>query len=122
MTVLDDGIGRYRYRMTVFSRYHVRNSERTKRTSFGRTKLIPDPFGRTPEVQTAEQRKNAGSGSAAEFLMRWPLEVQNRRRTPEVRVREDVETERRWRRKTPRRREVLEGLVVVVIVVESREN
>ena len=29
--------------------------------------------------------------------MRRPPEVQNRGRTPEVRVREDVETERRWR-------------------------
>ena len=55
-------------------------------------------------MRTAEQRKNAGSGSAAEFPMRRPPEVQNRGRTPEVRVREDVETERRWRRKTRRRR------------------
>ena len=66
--------------------------KKIKRTPFGRTKLIPDPFGRTLEVQTAEQRKNAGSGSAAEFPMRQPPEVQNRRRMPEVRVREDVET------------------------------
>ena len=42
-------------------------------------------------MRTAEQRKNARSGSAAEFPMRWPPEVQNRGRTPEERVREDGE-------------------------------
>ena len=42
-------------------------------------------------MRTAEHRKNARSGSAAEFPMRWPPEVQNRGRTPEERVREDGE-------------------------------
>ena len=60
-------------------------------------------------MRRKDVRKNAGSGNAAEFPTRRPPEVQNRGRTLEVRVREDVET-RDWE-KMAMGKELLQGLV-----------
>ena len=60
-------------------------------------------------MRRKDVQKNAGSGNAAEFPTRRPPEVQNRGRTPEVRVREDVET-RDWE-KMAIGKELLQGLV-----------